>query len=62
MEGERERLNRRISALTEQLTDVKFTNGVETFNVREVFLFLFFFFNLSRKCLFELGQEPRGKN
>ncbi|XP_058482556.1 filaggrin-2 [Solea solea] len=30
MEGERERLNRRISALTEQLTDAKFTDNVET--------------------------------
>ncbi|KAG7516255.1 hypothetical protein JOB18_027041 [Solea senegalensis] len=30
MEGERERLNRRISALTEQLADAKFTDNVET--------------------------------
>ncbi|TKS83569.1 hypothetical protein D9C73_017682 [Collichthys lucidus] len=33
MEGERERLNGRISALTEKLADVKFANSVETFNV-----------------------------
>ncbi|XP_062262539.1 LIM domain-containing protein A [Platichthys flesus] len=31
MEGERERLNQRISALTEQLADAKFGNSVETF-------------------------------
>lgn len=34
MEGERDRLNRRILALTEQLADAKFTNSVETLNVR----------------------------
>ncbi|KAE8287948.1 hypothetical protein D5F01_LYC14007 [Larimichthys crocea] len=33
MEGERERLNGHISALTEKLADVKFANSVETFNV-----------------------------
>ncbi|XP_023274006.1 uncharacterized protein LOC111663868 isoform X2 [Seriola lalandi dorsalis] len=32
MEGERERLNQRISVLTEQLADSKFANSVETFN------------------------------
>lgn len=36
MEGERERLNGRISALTEKLADVKFANSVETFNVRSL--------------------------
>lgn len=36
MEGERERLNRRISALTEKLADAKFANSVETFNVRSL--------------------------
>ncbi|XP_044225560.1 tight junction-associated protein 1 [Thunnus albacares] len=36
MEGERERLNRRISALTEQLADAKFANCVETYNVTSV--------------------------
>lgn len=41
MEGERERLNRRISALTEQLADAKFANSVETFNVRSLRLFEF---------------------
>lgn len=34
MEGERERLNQRISVLTEQLAEAKFANSVETFNVR----------------------------
>ncbi len=38
MEGERERLNQRILALSEKLADVKFANSVGTFNVR-------FFFN-----------------
>ncbi|KAK1882800.1 Brain-enriched guanylate kinase-associated protein [Dissostichus eleginoides] len=33
MEGERERLNRRISALTEHLADAKFANSVEKFNL-----------------------------
>uniref|UniRef100_UPI0037E93AD1 mucin-2 n=1 Tax=Semicossyphus pulcher TaxID=241346 RepID=UPI0037E93AD1 len=32
MEGERERLNRRISALTEKLADTKHANSVETFS------------------------------
>ncbi|CAJ1064348.1 uncharacterized protein si:dkey-273o13.3 isoform X2 [Xyrichtys novacula] len=32
MEGERERLNRRISALTEKLADAKHANSVETFS------------------------------
>ena len=36
MEQERERLNRRISALTEQLVDAKFDNSVETLNVRSL--------------------------
>nr|XP_033489391.1 LIM domain-containing protein A isoform X2 [Epinephelus lanceolatus] len=36
MEGERERLNRRISALTKQLADAKYANSVETFNVTSV--------------------------
>lgn len=36
MEGERERLNHRISALTEQLADAKFANSVETYNVRSL--------------------------
>lgn len=34
MEGERERLNHRISALTEKLADAKFANSVEAFTVR----------------------------
>lgn len=34
MEGERERLNRRISALTGKLADAKFSSDVEVFNVR----------------------------
>ncbi|KAK5859051.1 hypothetical protein PBY51_003144 [Eleginops maclovinus] len=33
MEGERERLNRRISALTEHLADAKFSNSVENLNL-----------------------------
>ncbi|KAF3706640.1 Tight junction-associated protein 1 [Channa argus] len=36
MEGERERLNQRIVALTEQLADAKFANSVETLNVTPV--------------------------
>lgn len=36
MEGEREKLNRRILVLTEQLADAKFANSVETLNVRYV--------------------------
>ncbi|GAA6218381.1 uncharacterized protein LOC108893247 [Lates japonicus] len=36
MEGERERLSRRISALTEQLADAKFANSVETFSATSV--------------------------
>ncbi|KAM9780755.1 uncharacterized protein ACBT44_022219 [Syngnathus typhle] len=36
MEGERQRLSQRISALTEQLTSAKYTNNVETFNVNSV--------------------------
>lgn len=36
MEGERERLNQRISALTEKLADAKCANSVETFNVRSL--------------------------
>ncbi|KAA8587209.1 hypothetical protein FQN60_001045 [Etheostoma spectabile] len=35
MEGERERLNWRITALTEQLADAKFAKKVETFNVHK---------------------------
>lgn len=34
MEIERERLNQRIYALTEKLADAKFTDSVESFNVR----------------------------
>lgn len=34
MEGERERLNRRVSELTEQLTDAKIANTMEAKNVR----------------------------
>lgn len=34
MELERERLNQRIFALTEKLADAKFTDSVESFNVR----------------------------
>lgn len=36
MEDERERLNRRISALTEKLADAKFGNDTGAFNVRSV--------------------------
>ncbi|XP_035033826.2 repetin isoform X2 [Hippoglossus stenolepis] len=36
MEGERERLNQRISALTVQLADAKFGNSVETFKATSV--------------------------
>nr|XP_061801602.1 serine-rich adhesin for platelets-like [Nerophis lumbriciformis] len=36
MEGERERLSRRISALTEQLASAKFANNVDTLNVNSV--------------------------
>lgn len=56
MEGERERLNQRISALTEKLADAKFSSDVEPFNVRSIpvkietwkissvfFLFIFFY-------------------
>nr|XP_057943916.1 filaggrin-2 isoform X2 [Doryrhamphus excisus] len=34
MEGERERLSRRISALTEQLAGARFSNNVDTMNVK----------------------------
>jgi len=34
MEEERERLNRRISQLTEKLTDAKCGNSIEALNVR----------------------------
>ncbi|XP_072302680.1 uncharacterized protein [Eucyclogobius newberryi] len=34
MEGERERLNKHVSALTEQLADAKFVNSVDTSDVR----------------------------
>lgn len=36
MEGERERLNRRISALTGKLADAKFSSHMEAFDVRFV--------------------------
>lgn len=36
MEGERERLNQRISALTGKLADAKFSSDVEAFDVRAV--------------------------
>lgn len=36
MEGERERLNQRITALTGKLADTKFSSDVKTFNVRAV--------------------------
>lgn len=37
MEIERERLNQRIFALTEKLADAKFTDSVESFNVRSFY-------------------------
>lgn len=40
MEGERERLNKRISALTETLADTKFTNSMETCNVGSLLISL----------------------
>ncbi|KAK5888061.1 hypothetical protein CesoFtcFv8_016600 [Champsocephalus esox] len=36
MEGERERLNQRISGLTKHLADAKFANSVEKFNITSV--------------------------
>ncbi|XP_061817761.1 uncharacterized protein [Nerophis lumbriciformis] len=38
MEGERERLSRRISALTEQLAGATFSNDVDGFNVKSVLI------------------------